>query len=375
MEKKIYREEDYKISKWSGGNTRELAIYPDNAEYLDRDFIWRLSSADSDREEASFTRLPDFERILMVLKGEVILAHGEERSVSLKELEQDSFDGAVKTRCFGRLEKDYNLIMRKGCRGRMEVIGAEENAKAVKTSERRGTEDGRTGGEYGSYGFFCTEGYVIVSVNGQSDMIKADRQMVVNCRPDEDISISVMGKGSCIFTEVVFERDEMAFVPDVQTGTGKGNFGIAMKLFLSNNRWSRLMRRERKTGVWYSPELEKKLAILDKFFITGIVWITGVLLCLGTMLFGVGTSAVIGVLIAFTIVDFLLISPLIYKAVLPKPLCAHIKDSSKLNAYEKKMFEEQAGHDIHREKLMHKYRDRSGEVYDGMGDFIRKLNK
>ena len=58
MKKRIFKEENYKLSKWSGGSTRELAIYPANAEYLDRDFLWRLSSADSDKEESSFTKLP-----------------------------------------------------------------------------------------------------------------------------------------------------------------------------------------------------------------------------------------------------------------------------------------------------------------------------
>ena len=55
MKKHIYTEDNYKLSRWSGGNTRELAIYPEGAEYLDRDFLWRLSSADSDKEESSFT--------------------------------------------------------------------------------------------------------------------------------------------------------------------------------------------------------------------------------------------------------------------------------------------------------------------------------
>lgn len=375
MEKKIYKEDNYKLSKWSGGNTRELAIYPENAEYLDRDFVWRLSSADSDLEESSFTKLPDFDRILMVLEGEVVLAYGEERTVSLKAMEQDSFDGAVKTKCFGRLIKDYNLIMRKGCRGRMEVIEAEDNAKAMQLTERKAADADNQGGECASYGIFCVEGYAVVSVNGQSDMVKADQQMVVNCRPGEEVTLSVMGKGSCIFTEVIFEKNEMVFEPSDQGTSSPGDYGIALKLFLSSNRWTKLIRREKKTGFWYSSELEKKLARLEKFNITGIIWTIGTLACLFTMLLGFGSGAVIALVLGFSLVDFLLISPLIYKVYLPKPLGAHVKNSDELNAYERKMFEEQAGRDYHQEKLMHKYRDRSGESYEGVGDFIKKLNK
>lgn len=375
MEKKIFTSENYKMSKWSGGNTRELAIYPENAVYLDRDFIWRLSSADSDLDESSFTKLPDFDRILMVIEGEVVLAHGEERSVKLKAMEQDSFDGAVKTKCFGRLEKDYNLIMRKGCSGRLEVIEAEDDAKAVKISSRKSPDKDSMGGENGSYGIFCLEGYAIVSVNGQSEIVKADQQMVVNCRPDEEITLSVMGKGTCIFSEVVYEKNEIMFEPEFTGEQSSGNFSTAMKLFLSNNRWSKIVRREKKKGLWYSPELERKLARLDKFFVTGIVWLAGVLICLSTMILGFGSGLVVGLVLGYTVVDLLIISPLIYLAVLPKPLNAHVKDSKNLNAYEKKLFEEQAGHDIHQEKLMHKYRDRSNESYGGLGDFISKLNK
>ena len=38
MKKRIFKEENYKLSKWSGGSTRELAIYPANAEYLNSMF-------------------------------------------------------------------------------------------------------------------------------------------------------------------------------------------------------------------------------------------------------------------------------------------------------------------------------------------------
>lgn len=374
MEKRVFKEENYKMSKWSGGNTRELAIYPEEAKYLDRDFIWRLSSADSDLEESSFTKLPDFDRILMVLQGQVVLAHGEERTVSLKEGEQDSFDGAIKTKCFGRLEKDYNLIMAKGSRGRMETLELTSDAKPVQLAEREKYGDDSCG-ECASYGIYAIEGYTVVSVNGETSMVNADQQMVINCQPGETPEISLMGEGRCIFTEVIFEKQQAAF--DELTGetAGGSNFGLAMKLFLSNNRWSKLMRRERKKGDWYSPELVRNLDRLDKFFITGIVWIIGVLLCLSTMMLGLSAGLVALLVIVFTLVDLLLISPLIYLLALPKPLSSHIRKPENLNAYEQKLYEEHITRDVHQDKLMHKYRDRSGETYKNTGDFIRKLNK
>lgn len=38
-------QDDYAVSRWSGGTTTQLAIFPPGASYADRDFLWRVSSA------------------------------------------------------------------------------------------------------------------------------------------------------------------------------------------------------------------------------------------------------------------------------------------------------------------------------------------
>ena len=135
------------------------------------------------------------------------------------------------------------------------------------------------------------------------------------------------------------------------------------------------MRKMKKKGLLYSPALEKKLRFLDKYFITGLVWCIGIILCILLLPAGVSGAAVFGLVIAFSIVDVFLISPLIYLMVLPRPISAHIKSSENLTAYEQKIFEEQLNFDPQQERLKHKYRDRSGETYDGIGDFWRRMNK
>ena len=387
MKKRIIKEENYRLSKWSGGNTRELAIYPNNADYQERDFLWRLSSADSDKEESSFTKLPDYERILMVLDGSVVLAHGEERSVNLGAFESDAFDGAIKTKCFGQLKKDYNLIYRKGTQGRMELIELTDQGHHLECQ----FEGCR------AIGLYTAEGYTVVTVNGATDMLKADQQMVIELEPEEEISLSVMGQGKCVLTEMAFQREEVldfgggfgaAEIPAAAgdadgAGTaaaaggagGQSDYMLALKMSLGNNRWSAAMRRMNKKGLLYSPALEKKLRVLDKFFVTGIVWSIGVIICLLLMFTGLGPKAVFAIIVLFSIVDVLLISPLIYMAYLPRPISAHIKSSEDLNTYERKVFEDQINYDPRQEKLMRKYRDRKGEEYKGAADFWRKMNK
>ena len=375
MEKKLYKQENYKIGQWSGGTTTELAIYPANAEYLDRDFIWRLSSADSDQEESSFTKLPDFDRILMVLEGQVVLAHGEERTVQLGALEQDSFDGAIKTKCFGNLKRDYNLIMRKGCKGRMEILTAEQKGQELSLTERTSADNDGLGGECASYGFYCLEGYLVLSVDGNTEMIKEGQQMIVNCQPTEVPSFSLMGSGKCIFTEVLFEKQESFAKDDVAEESLESDFKMAVKISLGNNKWTKVIRKAKRTGDLYDPILQKKIKFLDKFMLTFIVWAIGTLLCSCLVLVGVSTAAVFGIVALFTILHIFLLRPLIYMAVLPKPIAAHVKKQSELNKYEQQLFDEQLDYDERQEKLMHKYRDRSGEQYEGRKDFLRKLNK
>ena len=372
MKKRIIKEENYRLSKWSGGNTRELAIYPENADYLERDFLWRLSSADSDREESSFTKLPDFDRILMVLDGSVVLAHGEERSVSLGAYESDAFDGAVKTKCFGQLKKDYNLIYRKGTHGRMELIELTDQGHHLE-SQFEGCR---------AIGIYTAEGYTVVSVDGKTDMLKADQQMVIELEPEEELSLSVMGEGKCILTEMAFKRDEVldfdadaAAISTAADAGGQSDYMLALKLSLGNNRWSTAMNRMKKKGMLHSPALEKKLRILDKFMVTGSIWVVGVIVCLLTLLAGFGHTLVLALIVAWTLADIFLVSPMIYMAYLPKPLSAHVKKADELNTYERKVFEDQINYDPRHEKLMHKYRDRSGETYKGAADFWRKMNK
>ena len=85
MKTYYYKEENFSVSAWSGGQTKELAIYPRGQKYIDRDFIWRLSSATIETEESDFTRLPDYDRVLMVLDGEVVLEYNGRRP-SLRSL-------------------------------------------------------------------------------------------------------------------------------------------------------------------------------------------------------------------------------------------------------------------------------------------------
>ena len=108
---------NYSTSAWSGGATTEIQIMPEGSRYADRKFLWRLSSATVEVEESTFTALPDYDRLIMMLEGEMDLCHNNGPWVHLAEFEPHAFDGGDETLSKGKIV-DFNLMLRKGkCRG------------------------------------------------------------------------------------------------------------------------------------------------------------------------------------------------------------------------------------------------------------------
>lgn len=109
----MLHQNDYKISNWSGGKTIQLAIYPEGCDYADRDFLWRISSATVDLPESDFTALPDYQRYITPIAGEMILCHDGGARIPVPVGTIHAFDGAADTHSWGRCT-DFNLMLRKG---------------------------------------------------------------------------------------------------------------------------------------------------------------------------------------------------------------------------------------------------------------------
>jgi environmental stress-induced protein Ves len=101
--------ERFRVDRWSGGTTTQLAIHPATAQYSARNFAWRISTATIDVGSSEFTSLEGFRRILMVLEGEFVLVHEGHGVNKMKPFEQCTFDGGWNTRSTGKA-KDFNLI-------------------------------------------------------------------------------------------------------------------------------------------------------------------------------------------------------------------------------------------------------------------------
>lgn len=114
---------DYVTTSWSGGTTTQLAIAPEGAVYAGRDFLWRLSSATVELDHSDFTPLPDYDRFLSVLEGEIQLKIDARQPFPLVPGEVVAFDGGAPVESWGKCV-DFNLMVRKGaCRGTVDVLG------------------------------------------------------------------------------------------------------------------------------------------------------------------------------------------------------------------------------------------------------------
>lgn len=124
----------YEVGKWSGGTTVQLAIFPREASYKDRAFLWRISSAAVELESSQFTPLPDYDRFISVLQGEMALSHDNGPYFRLAPYEVHAFDGGTDTRSKGSCT-DFNLMVRKGaCKGDLQSLRLEAEETAAVTA-------------------------------------------------------------------------------------------------------------------------------------------------------------------------------------------------------------------------------------------------
>jgi environmental stress-induced protein Ves len=111
----------YKTTKWSGGATTELLIYPKESNFKAQDFQYRLSIATIEVSSSDFTPLPNVNRTLLLLAGELKLIHENHHESFLMPFSQDSFMGDWNTHSIG-IAKDFNLMTRGTTKGTIQVL-------------------------------------------------------------------------------------------------------------------------------------------------------------------------------------------------------------------------------------------------------------
>lgn len=122
---RIMKKEDFTTTDWSGGKTTQLFIYPEDSNYGDMDFDFRISSATVELEKSNFTKLPGINRFITPLDNSLKLTHDGKNYIELKPFQVYEFPGGIDTTSYGKVT-DFNLMLNKGIKGRMESIEIED---------------------------------------------------------------------------------------------------------------------------------------------------------------------------------------------------------------------------------------------------------
>lgn len=351
MRQYLLKEENYNIGNWTGGQTKELAIYPPKSKYLDRNFIWRLSSATVETEESDFSKLPDYDRVLMVLKGEVVLSYDGQRVARLKELEQDRFDGAWKTKSFGRIT-DFNLMVRKGNEGYVDLIYPTSEKTDCSSTFESSLPDV-------THALYCKEGYAVVTCGGETHMVSEGQLLVLEYGEGELPAYSVMGEGVIIRSQIFYgEMRNELFAEEIPAEKASfDDFKCCIYLANVQFRWAKYIVKKLRSQ-WFDEALSAAIRKVEKFYLTTIVFLAGFMGIFAMLIYGhISNGLAVLLTVAWILADCLVVSPLIYMPFMPKPVRKHIKDVNSLTPYEQRVRDEELGRNEHLEKVMKKYKN------------------
>ncbi|MGN0718278.1 MAG: HutD family protein [Anaerovoracaceae bacterium] len=350
MKYQLIKKDAYKTSRWTGGETREMAIWPAGSRYLERNFVWRLSSATVEQEESDFSSLPDYDRVLMVLEGEVVLSHEGQRVARLKALEQDRFDGAYKTHSFGRIT-DYNLMVRKGNEGYLDLLyPAETSADCGPTQQ--------TEKPLAVHALFCREGYFVAGLGGKTVMASPGELLVMEFGEGEKPAYTIMGEGTVIRAQVYFDaiKGQLAAEEIPSEKATFDDFKVCVYLANVQFRAAKYILPSLKR-TWFDQALSKAIQKVEKLYLTAAAFLIGALAICIPMAMHAEAWQVFAALAVWSLVDIFVVSPLIYLPFMPKPVRKHIKDVNKLTPYEQKIREEELKSNPQLEKLLKKYKN------------------
>ncbi|MGD9567090.1 MAG: HutD family protein [Sedimentibacter sp.] len=123
MKEKIIRKEDFITTKWLGGETTQLAIYPEDAIFSEKGFLWRVSSATFTSTQSKFSDFTGYQRYILPLEGRLSVCHEGLYKRELDKYEAEYFDGYWITSSENTIDcRDYNFIVKSGNLAKMQIL-------------------------------------------------------------------------------------------------------------------------------------------------------------------------------------------------------------------------------------------------------------
>ena len=118
----LLKSNDFQVSDWSGGKTKQLYLSPSTGDYGRREFDYRLSTATVEVAESEFSDLSGFHRILMSLDHPLrLLNASRQEETVLDPFTPYFFEGSDSITSRGTCT-DFNLIYSDHYQGQMIAI-------------------------------------------------------------------------------------------------------------------------------------------------------------------------------------------------------------------------------------------------------------
>lgn len=96
---------------WDGGETFEYYIYPENALYANRDFLFRISAATITKVPSAFTKFNNYQRFLVMLDNDLnIKINGKEEHYTPNDIFKFDSNSDIISYTKGN---DFNLMVSK----------------------------------------------------------------------------------------------------------------------------------------------------------------------------------------------------------------------------------------------------------------------
>lgn len=196
MEFIIRSESDFSENLWSGGSTKQLYIFPEDASYAERNFQLRISTAKVEVPESTFTSLPGFSRKLMILEGEIDITHEHQYSKNLKPFEVDSFSGDWKTNAIGTCV-DFNVMTSGTIKSELSSVEVLENESIQISGSEHWTE----------LFVFPLDGRINVKFDDQVIHLEKGNLFCLKEFGDQNIVLSAIPAGRVVLVRINYSHD------------------------------------------------------------------------------------------------------------------------------------------------------------------------
>ena len=191
MEYTIIYSEHFKPIFWSGGTSTELYIFPQTADYQQRNFLFRLSMATVETEKSDFTLLFGTSRKLMVLHGKITLCHEDHYSRLLNKFDIDEFEGDWKTSSVGK-GTDFNLITTGKTTGEISAVVIEKE-KRVNCNVKENSD---------WFFIYVYSGKVTISIDNKITTINKGDLLILNKPSTRNFGIKSIENSELVFAEI-----------------------------------------------------------------------------------------------------------------------------------------------------------------------------